>query len=256
MSYESSKVERYSWAEDATFAATAVVHNIMGPKGKVGFVRDIQVEVTTSLVGTTSVPEVCVGISSGDYTYGRYRLGTGLTTGYGLGVHRASDEAINGNPPRVATDFASHVVLDGGPLTSAGIAGGSYSTVVPAGRIPAGPFRVTNVINGSGNVCRVFCDGLTPAPGGLKVGQKVMVTGIGGATGALGLLSISAIDTTPGVNPAWIELGSTTFGGTYTAGGIVMPQVIVTLVANGAGSGAGGGIVTVDIEWVGTNISQ
>lgn len=256
MSYDISKVERYTWAEDATFAATAVTHNIMGPKGKVGFVKDISVEVTTSLVGTTSVPEVMVGISSGDFTYGRYRLGTGLTTGYGTGVHRASMELITGNPPRVATDFASHVVLDGGPFTSQGIAGGSYGTVVPTGRIPAGPLQVTNVINGAGNVPRIFLNGLTPAPGGLSVGQKVLVQGIAGATGSNGLVSISAIDTTAIANggPAWIET-SGTFGGTYTSGGLVVPQICVTLKANGAGSGAGGGIATVEIEWVGTNVS-
>lgn len=253
MSYETSKVEKYQWPEDATFAGTGVTHQIVGPRGKAGFVRDISVEVTTSLVGTTSVPEVMVGISSGDFTYGRYRLGTALTTGYATGLHRASMEAIVGNPPRVATDFASHVVLDGGPATSMGSAGGTYLTVSPAGRIPAGPFNVTNVTVGTGGtIARVYCTGLTPAPGGLKVGQKVMVQGVQGATGALGVFSISAISTDLG----YIELGSSTFGGTYTTGGFVVPVVIVTMAANGAASGAGGGIGQVDIQWIGTNVSQ
>lgn len=253
MSYETSKVERYSWPEDATFAATSVTHNIMGPRGKVGFVRDLSVEVTTSLVGTTSVPEIMVGISSGDFTYGRYRLGTALTTGYGVGQHRASMEALSGNPPRLLSDFASHVVLDGGPLTSQGIAGGSYGTVVPAGRIPTGPLVVTNVILGTvASSDRYFVNGLTAAPGGLSVGQKVLVQGVAGVNAtANGVLTVAAVDTT---NYSWIELTTQTFSGAYTGGGIIIPQICVTMKANGAASGAGGGIGTVEIEWVGTNV--
>lgn len=252
MAYENPDVETYRWPEDATFGSTAVVHSISGPRGKVGIVRDIIVEVTTSLVGTTTVPEIVVGISSGDATFGRFRLGTAIGTGYGLGTHRASVKTINGNPPRVSTLFASHVILDGGPLTSMGAAGGSYSTVAPAGRIPAGPLRVTNVINGTGNVPRIFVEGLTPAPGGFKVGQTVRVEGVAGATGTNGLVAISAIDTTAGQNPAWIET-SGTFGGTYTSGGLVMPQIYVTSVI-GSGSQAGGGIISVEIQWVGGNV--
>lgn len=251
MSYEQNALTTYQWAEDVTFGATTVTHLIMGPRGKVGFVRDIACEVTTSLVGTTTVPEIMIGISSGDSTYGRYRLGTTAILGYATGMHRASDEAITGNPPRTLADFAGHVVLDGGPLTSQGIAGGSYGTQMPAGRIPAGPFQVTNVINGTSNVCRVFCNGLTAAPGGLSVGQKVLVQGVSGATGSGGVSSISAIDTsTP---PQWIELSGTTFGGTYTSGGIVVPQIVVTMKAGVGGTPAGGGIARIDIEWIGVN---
>jgi len=144
MSYAHPIREVYTF-NDASFGATSVTHNIIGPKGCVGFVRDIMVDVQTSLVGTTTVPEIDVGTSSGDFTYGRYRLGMNATTGYGVGVHRASQEAITGNPPRMLNDFTGHVVLDGGPLTSRGIAGGSWSTNVPAGRIPADtPFVITS----------------------------------------------------------------------------------------------------------------
>jgi len=144
MSYPSPITESYTF-HDTTFGATSVVHNVIGPKGCVGFVRDIIVDVETSLVGTTTVPEVQVGISSGDFTYGRYRLGTTATAGYGTGVHRAGQEAITGNPPRALADFAGHVVLDGGPLTSSGLAGGSWSTQVPSGRIPKDTaFTITN----------------------------------------------------------------------------------------------------------------
>ncbi len=152
MSYNSADTQTYSWAPDSTFGATSVTHNIVGPKGKVGFVRDISVDVTTSLVGTTTVPEIDVGISSGDYTYGRYRLGTAAGTGYGTGMHSASQEAITGNPPRTLADYAGHVVLDGGPLTSSGIAGGSYGTQMPAGRIAANAAVVVTCAAGTGGV--------------------------------------------------------------------------------------------------------
>lgn len=248
MSYDTSDVQTYSYL-DSTFGATGVTHYILGPKGKVGFVRDIQTDITTSLVGTTTVPEIDVGISSGDFTYGRYRLGTTAILGYGVGPHRAQQEAITGNPPRTLADYTGHVVLDGGPLTSSGIAGGSYGTVVPKGRIPAGGFTVTNVINGTSNVARVFLNGQQPAKD-LLVGQSITVQGVAGATGTNGLVTISAIDTT---NYQWIELTGTTFGGTYTSGGIVFVNVVVTCLAGTGGSPAGGGHVRVQIQWVGSD---
>lgn len=138
MAYDIPERQVYTFS-DQTLGATSVVHNCIGPKGKVGFVRDFEVDVQTSLVGTTTVPEIDVGISSGDFTYGRYRLGSTAILGYGTGVKRASNETdVVGNPPRVGTAFSGHVVLDGGPLgTSGSIVGGSSTTVNPAGRIPA-----------------------------------------------------------------------------------------------------------------------
>jgi hypothetical protein len=144
MSYDKPQREVYVFT-DATFGATTVVHNIIGPKGCFGIVRDIEVDVTTALVGTTTVPEIDVGNASGDATYGRYRLGTTAIAGYGTGVHRASQEAaVIGNPPRAASDFAGHVVLDGG----AGLA---------TGRIPADTAAVITSKAGVGG---------TPAGGG------------------------------------------------------------------------------------------
>lgn len=250
MAYEQADVELLSWPEDSTFAATAVTHQIMGPRGKVGFVRDIICEVTTSLTGPTSVPEIMIGISSGDFTYGRYRLGTALTTGYGTGVHRASDEFIQGNPPRVASDFASHVVLDGGPLTSAGIAGGSYGTVIPKGRIPATGWVVTNVIQGAtSSFSRIFLAGINGASPAkdLLVGMNVLIQGVAGSTSVNGLNTITTVDT---VGYQYIEVQQT-FSSAYTGGGTVNLVHTVTMKSNGAASGAGGGIGRVKIQWLG-----
>lgn len=252
MAYEQADNELWGWAEDQTFGATTVTHNIMGPKGKVGFVRDIIVDITTAMTwGSMSAPaEVMVGISSGDFTFGRYRLGLALTTGYGTGIHRASMEPITGNPPRTLADFAGHVVLDGGPLTSQGIAGGTYSTVLPAGRMPAGPFAVTNVILGTvASSNRYFINGLTAAPGGLSVGQKVLVQGVNGVNStANGLLTVAAVDT---ANFGWVELTTQTFSGAYTSGGTIIPLFVVTCKQGAGGSPAGGGFVKVKIQWIG-----
>ncbi len=251
MSYEVPERQTYQWAEDATAGATGVTHQIMGPRGKVGFVRDLAADVTTSLVGTTTVPELQVGISSGDYTFGRYRLGTTAILGYPTGYHRASMEPITGNPPRTLADFAGHVVLDGGPFTSSGIAGGSYGTVVPSGRIPAGPWTVTNVILGTvASSDRYYVNGLSPYNAPI-VGQKVRVQGVAGVNStANGVLTVGAVDTT---NYAWVELTTQTFSGTYTSGGSIMPLVIVTCLAGVGGTPAGGWITRVDMQWIGVN---
>jgi len=262
MSYDTPDNEVYIW-NDATFGATTVNHFIVGPRGKVGFVRDIEVEVNTALVGTTTVPEVDVGIATGDFTYGRYRLGTTAILGYGPGAYKASNEPWTGNPPRTFSDFAGHMSLDGGPLFSSGISGGSFGTVLSQGRIAASGRPIINVINGTANVARVFLrDPLDPQ---IVVGQTVNVRGAAGATfgGPTNLLgagfayqvTISALSSSAAnpTNPNWIELTGTTFGGTYTGGGLVD---IVTWVTNKAGVGgtpAGGGIVKVKIEWVGQN---
>ena len=156
MSYDTPQREVYVY-NDATFGATTVAHNIKGPKGCYGVVRDIEVDVTTTLVGTTTVPEIDVGTASGDYTYGRYRLGTTAAAGYATGVHRASQEAgIIGNPPRQANDFAGHVVLDGGSNFSAGRIPADTAAVITCaagvGGTPAGGGTVRVTIDWMGQV--------------------------------------------------------------------------------------------------------
>jgi hypothetical protein len=149
MSYDKPIRETYHFL-DATFGATTVTHNIIGPKGMVGFVRDIIVDVKTDLVGTTTVPEIDVGTASGDTTYGRFRLGTAAGTAYlaAGGVRRASQTSgLTGNPPRNLQDFAHHVELDGYPLSGA----------QPQGRIPVDTAIVITCKAGTGG---------TPAGGG------------------------------------------------------------------------------------------
>jgi len=87
--------------------------NVIGPKGKVGLVRDFIVDVQTSINATT-VPEIAVGISSADASYGRFRLGTAISTGYGTGVKRASQEVSGpwtGLNPQTLSDFSGHISL-------------------------------------------------------------------------------------------------------------------------------------------------
>lgn len=249
MAYDVSDVELYQWQELVAWAGTGTSRWIIGPRGKVGFVRDLIVEVTTSMVGTTTVPELQVGISSGDFTYGRYRLGTATATGYSTGPHRASCEAWTGNPPRTLADFTGHVVLDGGPTTSAGIAGGSYGTVVPKGRIPAnGAWVVTNAIQGvDSSHTRLFGIGMQPFKD-LTIGMFVLVQGLTGAAAtSLGVpIAISAVAT----DFSYIEVAQA-FSTTWTGGGIINLCTQVTLLPNGAASGAGGGIARVKIQWLG-----
>ena len=251
MSYEQAGTalrEEYSWSESTTFGATSVTRQIIGPKGAVGFVRDIGIDITTSMVGTTTVPEIQVGISSGDSTYGRYRLGTGTGTGFNTGYHRASQEgSITGNPPRLGSLFTNNVVLDGGPLSTAGIAGGTYLTVTPLGRIPAN-FTITNVVSGASSHCRCFLK--EPIPPQLLAGQCILVQDVGGATGANGSGTISVINTANN----WIEIASSTFGGTYTSGGTMAIVVVVTLLTGTGGTPTGGGFPRVIIDWLGHNV--
>lgn len=249
MSYEKPDIREYSWT-DATFGATSVTHLIMGPKGKVGFVRDIIAEVAVSLVGTTTVPEVDIGISSGDATYGRFRLGTTAILGFGTGVQSASDDpTIVGNPPRNSQLFANYIVLDGYPYTTAGVAGGSYSTVMLAGRIPASFQQINNVVNGTANVPRIYF--VNPLDPNLALGQVINIVGVAGATGTNGNgLTIGLINRANN----YIELASGTFGGTYTGGGVMNLVTTVTNKAGTGGSPAGGGTVRLTIQWIGVNI--
>lgn len=101
-------------------------YEFIGPVGKKGLVRDIEVRITEAMVGTTTVPEVGVGdaasdLGSLDNEYGRFRLGTTAILGYGTSptVRRASayvdsikEVAAATLPGRQSTDYSEHVALE------------------------------------------------------------------------------------------------------------------------------------------------
>lgn len=98
----------------AAFGATTDAMRIVGPKGRWGLVRDIEVDITANMVGTTTVPEIAVGAASGQSQYGRFRLGTAVGTGYAAtAVFRASQVGGNTLTDGSATfdDFPEHVKL-------------------------------------------------------------------------------------------------------------------------------------------------
>jgi hypothetical protein len=112
-SYDLPVTEYYGESLGAQATGTAFTINVEGPKGRVGLVRDFEVEVTSSITATT-IPEIDVGISSGDFSYGRFRLGTNVSTAYALGIQRASQIVTgpwNGLNPHTMSDFSGHISL-------------------------------------------------------------------------------------------------------------------------------------------------
>ena len=102
--------------ESATgaFGATTASKSYVGPKGRKGLVRDIEVFLTADAVGTTTVPEVTVGTAAGATEYARYRLGTTATTGLAAAAtpQRARSLVTGSGAAQTATDFANHVELE------------------------------------------------------------------------------------------------------------------------------------------------
>jgi len=251
MSYDVADVQEYSWGQD-NFGAASVVHYIVGPKGKVGYVRDLSCDITTAMSGNTSVPEIQVGISSGDPTFGRYRLGTAIGTGLGVGFAEASNEAIVGNPPRNLQDFAHHVELDGYPESSVGggAAGGTYLTVVKQGRIPASGMVVTNAVSITTGTTRLFMR--DPLPYNFVAGQTINVRGVTGTFGGINRQNVTASAINQGGTVNTIDLTTSTLT-SYTGGGIVDVVAVVTLLQAVGATTAGAGYARVKIHWVGAN---
>jgi hypothetical protein len=113
MSYDQPQREVYSIPSGA-FGAGAIATKFIGPKGKVGLVRDISVEISADMVGTTTVPEIGVGLASSGVDYARFRLGTTAILGYtAASTPRRASGLVVGNPtPPTLTDFAGHVLLE------------------------------------------------------------------------------------------------------------------------------------------------
>lgn len=113
VSYDNPIRERRSFMGQAFGAeAGTKTFTILGPKGRRGLVRDIEVEATVAMVGTDDVPEIDVGTEASDASYARFRLGTAAGTGYGTGVYRARSLVKgDGEVPKLA-DFDGHVELE------------------------------------------------------------------------------------------------------------------------------------------------
>jgi hypothetical protein len=141
--YARPRTEIYESATGA-FGATTATKSYIGPKGMKGTVRDIEVFLTADAVGTTTVPEVTVGLTAGSTEYARYRLGTSATAGITAASTPARARSlVTGNgAAQTAVDFAGHVALETAliPVDTAFIITGKAGVGSPAG---TGTFRVT-----------------------------------------------------------------------------------------------------------------
>jgi hypothetical protein len=97
-----------------SFGATTATESFIGPKGRKGVVRDIEVFLTVDATGTTAVPEIDVGTTSGDTTYARFRLGTTATAGYTATAtpKRARPLVTGSGAAQTYSDFTGHVALE------------------------------------------------------------------------------------------------------------------------------------------------
>ena len=126
--YNFAAAERYSLLGFA-FGGATLSRTFIGPPGKKGIVRDIVINITTAMVGTTTVPELRVGTALSDSSFARWRLGTTAILGNTTGAFRARSLCFNaqgrtGEVPMQLVDFANHIFLEGnnasGPATIPG----------------------------------------------------------------------------------------------------------------------------------------
>lgn len=102
------------------FGGTTATYALTGPRNRKGLVRDIMVNVTTTMVGTTTVPEIGIGTAAGDSgalfnEYARFRLGTTAIAGYDTtsGLALRSRSLVTGNGDAATyEDFTGHVKLE------------------------------------------------------------------------------------------------------------------------------------------------
>lgn len=139
MGYDQPQTETYIQASSA-FGATTESQRYIGPPGKKGYVRDIDVDPTANMVGTTTVPEITVGASQGASEYARFRLGTTAILGYtsAAGPRRATQVS---NRKKTFDDFAGHVKLSQDNVPATVIPADTaffISRVAGTGGVPAG----------------------------------------------------------------------------------------------------------------------
>lgn len=125
MSYDTPQKIRYDLAGGVIvqFGANGetVSYQFKGPPGKKGLVRDIEIQITETMVGTTTVPEVNVCSAASALgallnEYARFRLGTTAIAGYATStsVRRARTLAttITSTGKPTLTDFTGHILLE------------------------------------------------------------------------------------------------------------------------------------------------
>lgn len=115
--YDNPGTERYTFLA-AAFGGTKVTRTFQGPPTRKGYVRDITADITTTMVGTTSVPEIRVGTADSDNSYARWMMGTTAILGYTTGSFRARSLCQNaqgrtGGKAMQLEDFAGHIALEG-----------------------------------------------------------------------------------------------------------------------------------------------
>jgi hypothetical protein len=118
MSYDKPWKSEVYYMPSSTYGSAAVQKKIKSPKNKQGLVKDINVLVSADCVGTTTVPELNVGVSAGSSEYARFRLGTTATVGYTAANTPFRARALvegqagfNGAQLTLA-DFAGHISLE------------------------------------------------------------------------------------------------------------------------------------------------
>lgn len=103
-------------------------YEFIGPKGMRGLVRDIEIEITEDMVGTTTVPEIGVGdaasdLGSLDNEYARFRLGSTAVAGYATSldpnpirasslVNSKNEVGAAVNPGKQSLRYSEHVALE------------------------------------------------------------------------------------------------------------------------------------------------
>lgn len=145
--YDSPQRERYALLGLA-FGGGTLSRTFQGPPGKTGVVRDIIINVTTAMVGTTSVPEIRVGTAASDNSFARMLMGTTAILGYGTGQFRARSlcataQGRTGGKPEQLNDFANHIFLEGNNGSGTASIAGTPTTFT---RLPADTaFFITGV---------------------------------------------------------------------------------------------------------------
>lgn len=146
--YDDAQREVY-YFPSAAFGATTDSKKLIGPKGKKGYVRDVIAIISADMVGTTTVPEIAVGTSQGDATYGRFRLGTAVGTGYTSASSPRRASQVGGNTLTDGTpvfeDFTGHVKMATSPIPAD--TAFFFSRVAGVGGTPAGTGEVYLVVD-------------------------------------------------------------------------------------------------------------